>query len=132
MRKKFLEFDGKSKEAFNTAQLGAVLARRQEYLLRLPFDSNGADVLAYNPETLTTIPIQVKSRLSTNPKYLGKNLYMAFPVWMSETRQSWYLVPHDTLVELYGTDKIGWTTPHPSKPMLKKLEPFCIGSIDLC
>ena len=102
MRTKFLAFDGKSKEAFNTAQLGAILARRQEYLLRLPFDSNGADVLAYNPETLTTIPIQVKSRLSTNPKYLGKNLYMAFPVWMSETRQAWYLLPHDTLVELYG------------------------------
>ncbi len=131
MRSKFLKFDGKSKEAFNMAQLGALLARRQEYLIKLPFDSNGADALAYNPETLQTIPIQIKSRLATNPKYSGKNLYMAFPVWLSETRQSWYLLPHDTLVELYGADKIGWTTPHPSKSMLAKLAPFAIGAIDL-
>ena len=74
MRTEFLSFDGKSKEAFNTAQLGAVLARRQEYLLRLPFDSNGADVLAYNPQTLKTIPIQIKSRLSTSSRYTGKGI----------------------------------------------------------
>ena len=131
MRTEFLSFDGKSKEAFNTAQLGAVLARRQEYLLRLPFDSNGADVLAYNPQTLKTIPIQIKSRLSTSSRYTGKGIYMAFPVWTSDTRQCWYLLPHDELVDLYGIERLGWTTGKPSKDMLNKLQPYCIGSIDL-
>jgi hypothetical protein len=131
MRTKFLTFDSKSKEAFNTAQLGALLARRQEYLLRLPFDSNGADILAYNPETLQTIPIQIKSRMSTSKKYVGKGIYIAFPVWTSETCQHWYLLEHDTLVELWGAEKLDWTTAKPSKEMLPKLEPHSLGSIDL-
>jgi hypothetical protein len=135
MRKQFLKFDGKSQEAFNTAQLGAVLARRQEYLLRLPFDSNGADVLSYNPETLRTTPIQIKSRLSISRKYLGKNLFIAFPIWETESRQAWYLLPHDTLAEIWGMDKLerhlGWTSGHLSKEMAERLSPYLIGAVDL-
>ena len=95
MRSEFLNFDSRSKEAFNLAQLGAVLARKQEYLLRLPFDSNGADVLAYNPATLKTRPIQIKARLTISKKYVDRNLLIAFPNWSSESRQDWYLLPHD-------------------------------------
>jgi hypothetical protein len=131
MRNTFLKFDGKSKEAFNLAQLGALLARSQQFLIRLPFDANGADVLAYNPATLKTIPIQIKSRLGTHPKYVGKDLYIAFPAWEGTNRQRWFLLPHDTLVELQGPQNLGRTHGHPSRDMLAKLAPYSLGAIDL-
>jgi hypothetical protein len=131
MRNEFLKFDGKSKEAFNIAQLAALLARSQQFLIRLPFDANGADVLAYNPATLKTIPVQVKSRLGTHPKYVGKGLYMAFPTWEGTNRQRWFLLPHDTLVELQGPNNLGRTQGHPSVAMFRKLAPYSLGAIDL-
>ena len=42
-----------------------------------------------------TLKVQLKGRLTIDKKYKGKQIYMAFP--MSET---WYLVPHDKLVQL--------------------------------
>ena len=135
MRSEFLNFDSRSKEAFNLAQLGAVLARKQEYLLRLPFDSNGADVLAYNPATLKTRPIQIKARLTISKKYVDRNLLIAFPNWSSESRQDWYLLPHDELVRILGADKLetkdSWSSGGLSKKQKEALGAHMIGSIDL-
>lgn len=137
MKTEYMKFDSRSKEAFNTAQLGAVLARGQEYLLPLRFDSNGADVLAYNPSTNLTRAIQIKSRPTIDAKYMKRNLWIAFPHWVSDSQQDWYVVPHDELVRLYGWDKArmerqrGRSSGSISRTVLKGLEPYRAGSVSL-
>lgn len=119
MKTEYLKFDDRSKEAFNTAQLGAVLARGQEFLSLLRFDFNGADALAYSPATHTTRAIQIKGRATIDAKYLGKNIWIAFPHWISDGQQDWYVIPHDTLVELWAVKRFPtqspWSTLVPSK-----------------
>lgn len=130
-----MQFDSRSKEAFNTAQLGAILARRQEYLLPLRFDSNGADVLAYNPATNETRAIQIKARATVDARYSGKDLWIAFPHWVTDSQQSWYVVPHDTLVGLWGAKKVAtgraFSAGTPSKQLLKSLAGYRVGSVAL-
>jgi hypothetical protein len=132
MKTDYMKFDSRSKEAFNTAQLGAVLARGQEYLLPLRFDSNGADVLAYNPATNSTRAIQVKSRATIDAKYRGRNLWMAFPHWVSVNQQDWYVVPHDTLADLLiGPMEPRLFRTRPKKPLIDRLANFRVGSVTL-
>lgn len=135
MKTEYMKFDDRSKEAFNTAQLGAVLARGQEYLLPLRFDSNGADVLAYNPGTNATRAIQIKARATIDSKYLGKNIWIAFPHWINNDRQYWYVVPHDTFVALWDVKKFAIrgvrSTRTPSKKLLIELAEFRVGSVAL-
>lgn len=135
MKTEYMKFDSRSKEAFNTAQLGAVLARGQEYLLPLQFDSNGADVLAYNPATNNTRAIQVKSRATIDAKYRGRNLWIAFPNWVSADQQDWYVVPHDKLTELRsGRNRNALGPQHsgrPPKQLLDALSNFRAGSVAL-
>jgi hypothetical protein len=130
-----MKFDSRSKEAFNTAQLGAVLARGQEYLLPLRFDSNGADVLAYNPATNETRAIQIKGRVTIDAKYSGKKLWIAFPHWISNDQQDWYVVPHDTLVDLWCVKKFpacgSWSALTPSRKLLDGVSAYRIGSVAL-
>lgn len=130
-----MKFDSRSKEAFNTAQLCAALARGQEYLLPLRFDSNGADVLAYNPATNSTRAIQIKARATIDSKYSGKNLWIAFPHWVTNGMQDWYVVPHDTLVDFWGAKKVAtsgaWSSGAPPKKLLKSLAVYRAGSVAL-
>ena len=135
MKTEYMKFDSRSKEAFNTAQLGAVLARGQEYLLPLRFDSNGADVLAYNPATNSTRAIQVKSRATIDAKYRGRNLWIAFPHWVNVYQQDWYVVPHDTLTKLWDGRSPSAIGPQhagtPPKKLLDALADFRVGSVAL-
>jgi hypothetical protein len=134
MKTEYMKFDSRSKEAFNTAQLGAVLARGQEYLLPLRFDSNGADVLAYNPATNGTRAIQVKSRATIDAKYRGRNLWIAFPHWVGANQQDWYVVPHDTLTKLWDGRSPRMEPRHyetPPKKLLDALADFRVGSVAL-
>jgi len=136
MKTAYMLFDSKSQEAFNTAQLGAVLARDQEYLLPLRFDSNGADVLAYNASSCETRAIQIKARVTIHKRYCGKNLWIAFPHWIDDVQQDWYVVPHDVLVKLWGADKLkngngGQWSSTPPKGLLVKLIEYRVGSIVL-
>ena len=135
MKKEYMKFDSRSKEAFNTAQLAAVLARGQEYLLPLRFDSNGADVLAYNPATNVSRPIQIKARATVDSRYRGKNLWIAFPHWVTEGKQDWYLILHDDLLELWGQEKLQgrsiYSVNSPSRELLSALTPYSIGSVAL-
>ena len=84
MRKEFMRFDARSKEAFNTAQLAALLARKGEFLSPVKTDAHGPDVIGYTPKTCTSRNIQVKSRITILEKYEGKDLYIAFPNWLDD------------------------------------------------
>ena len=134
MKDKYATFDSKSKEAFNIAQLGSLLARKQEYLSQIRYDTNGADVLAYNVATNETRAIQVKGRIHVHRRYLNRNLWIAFPNWLDNNHQAWYLIPHDILVELWGLEKIqnldeGTFSLKIPKKLIESLGKYVLGSI---
>ena len=104
MKNRYKGFDSRSKEAFNIAQLGSLLAQRQEFLSVLRYDVNGADVISTNPLSQVSRHIQVKSRPTVSKNYIGKDLWIAFPQWSSTKSQSWYLIPHDLLLQTWGKE----------------------------
>ena len=59
----------------------------------------GSDFLAYHKDGSQTLKVQLKSRVTIDVKYRGKDLHIAFPFGAGV----WYLVPHDELVEHIGT-----------------------------
>ncbi len=50
--------------------------------------------------------VQLKSRWTIHKKYLGRDIWVAFP-----DDDDWYLAPHDDLVTL--GDEAGFTAQHP-------------------
>ena len=58
--------------------------------IKLADDWQGADFLAYHKDGSGTLKVQLKARLALSKKYVGKSLYMAFPMY-----QEWYLIEHD-------------------------------------
>ena len=91
----YKDLNARQKEAFNFQKVAALLANYGFNCIKLADDWQGADFLAYHNDGEQTLKVQLKGRLTIDKKYKGKQIYMAFP--MSET---WYLVPHDKLVQL--------------------------------
>ena len=91
------QLKARQKEAYNFQKVAAALADYGFNCLKLSDDWQGADFLAYHKDGDETLRVQLKSRLHIAKKYLGKNLYMCFPL-----HQRWYLVAHDELVESIG------------------------------
>jgi hypothetical protein len=132
--------NARQKEAFNFQKVAALLANYGFNCIKLADDWQGADFLAYHNDGEQTLKVQLKGRLTINKKYLGKQIYMAFP--MAET---WYLVPHDKLVELVKehTKWIGtrsWSdisedghyhSPAPPKNLTKALIPFQLKPLEV-
>ena len=102
----------KQKELFNFQKIAATLADYGFNCIKLADDWQGADFLAYHINGTTTLKVQLKSRLTIDRKYCGKDLWIAFP-----HKDSWYLVQHDRLVEKVGADtnwldSQSWTEKH--------------------
>ena len=87
----------KQKELFNFQKIAATLADYGFNCIKLADDWQGADFLAYHINGTTTLKVQLKSRLTIDEKYCGKDIWMAFP-----HKGSWYLIKHDRLVEKVG------------------------------
>jgi hypothetical protein len=87
----------RQKEIFNFQKISGLLADYGFNCIKLADDWQGADFLAYHKDGLDTMKIQLKSRLTIDQKYRGKELYVAFPF-----RSQWYLIEHDTLIEKVG------------------------------
>lgn len=85
---------GRQKELFNFQKLAATLADYGFNCIKLADDWLGADFLAYHSDGTTTLKVQLKSRLTIDKKYIGKDIWIAFPY-----KDHWYLVKHDRLVE---------------------------------
>lgn len=91
------DLNAKQKENYNYAKLSAVLADFGYVTMRLHDDWQGADFIAYKPEDERQfVKVQLKSRLTFNEKYRGKELYIAF-----REGQDWYLLPHDQVLERF-------------------------------
>ena len=88
----------KQKELFNFQKIAATLADYGYNCIKLADDWQGADFLAYRFNGTTTLKVQLKSRITINKKYTGKQIWIAFP----HNRRFWYLIEHDNLVEKVG------------------------------
>src|SRR5579863_775601 len=90
----YSDLNSKQKELFNFQKVAATFADCGFNCIKLADDWQGADFLAYHVNGKDTLKVQLKSRLTIDQKYCGKNIWMAFPY-----KDYWYLVTHDRLVE---------------------------------
>jgi hypothetical protein len=111
--------NARQKEQFNFQKIAATLADYGFSCIKLADDWQGADFLAYHIDGTTTLRVQLKSRVSIQKKYLGKNIWIAFP-----HKGEWYLIEHDRLVS-----KAEKATNWLNTPSWKK-EGFSSGSIN--
>ena len=126
------ELNGRQKEIYNFQKSAALLADYGFNCIKLADDWNGADFLAHHFDGTTTLKVQLKARLTIDRKYAGQDLWMNFPC-----RGTWYLVPHDKLVELAGQttnwlntsswqDTGLYSSTNPSPTLLEQLRPYAI------
>lgn len=81
-------------EVINRNALVSV-ALNQGYNAFLPVYDNGIDLILHNETTGDTKLVQLKGRWTIDKKYLGRNIWVAFP-----DRGEWYVAPHDEMVAL--------------------------------
>ena len=93
----YSELNPKQKEIYNFQKIASVLADYGFNCIKLADDWLGADFLAYHKDGSDTLRVQLKSRLTIDNKYVGKDLHMAFPI-----NNGWCLIEHDLLVKMAG------------------------------
>ncbi len=89
----YLTLNSRQKEVFNFQKVAWLLAEYGFNCIKLADDWQGADFLAYHQSGTNTLKVQLKSRVTISRKYVGKSIFMAFPI-----KNSWYLIEHDELV----------------------------------
>ena len=121
------DLNAKQKEIFNFQKLAARLADYGFNCIKLADDWQGADFLAYHKDGKETLKIQLKPRIGIDQKYVGKSLFLAFPI-----NDDWYLIEHDKLIALVGKNtnwlrtaswkkKGGYSAGGPNSKLLKAL-----------
>ena len=126
------KLNGKQKEIYNFQKSAALLADYGFNCIKLTDDWQGADFLAHHFDGNTTLRVQLKARLTIDRKYQGQDLWMNFP-----SGGTWYLVPHDKLVEIIGEatnwlNTTSWqenglySSANPSPRLLERLSAFAI------
>lgn len=95
----YKKLNARQKEIFNFQKIAATLADYGYNCIKLSDDWQGADFLAYHVDGTTTLRVQLKSRLTIQQKYFGKNIWMTFPY-----NKVWYLIEHDRLKEKVGAN----------------------------
>jgi hypothetical protein len=92
-------------EAINRNALVTVALKRG-YNAYLPVCDEGIDLILHNEATGDTKLVQLKGRWTIDKKYMGRNIWIAFP-----SRGTWYVTPHDELVKLgeRHTGTASWT-----------------------
>ena len=136
-RVSFDDLNARQKEIYNFQKLSALLADFGFNCIKLTDDWQGTDFLAYHKDEEVTLKVQLKGGLSIDKKYMGKNLYVSFPVGTSDGR-IWYLVSHDELVAIMGRisnwlntkswiEEGRYYNGRPSNEILSSLSDFVIG-----
>jgi hypothetical protein len=90
--------NGRSVEMTNRMNLIKV-AFDQGYVAYLPVVDEGIDLILYREQPYDLKMVQLKSRWTIDRKYSDRNIWIAFP----EGEATWYLAPHDEVVELAKT-----------------------------
>lgn len=124
---KYGKLSPRQQEIYNFQKLAGVLADYGFNCIKLHDDWQGADFLAYHKDGGQTLKVQLKTRVTIDKKYQGKDIYMAFQV----KRKTWYLVPHDELVKAIEETRPKWLNSeswndkgicHSESPSLELLE----------
>jgi len=132
-RIRYSSLNSRQKENFNFQKISAVLADYGFVTLRLSDDWQGADFIAQHIDGATFARVQLKGRLTFDKKYSGKDLWVAF-----SDGESWFLYPHDELLERVlkvtdigsttsWSDRGGYSFPRLSKQLRELLETYRIS-----
>lgn len=131
-RIEYARLNARQKENYNFAKISGLLADFGFVTMRLSDDWQGADFIAQHVDGGTFMKVQLKSRLTFEKKYAGKDLYVVFV-----DHGEWYLFPHDELVEtILAETEVGGTVswsrhgsysfPRLGQQMRALLEPYKI------
>jgi hypothetical protein len=133
-RVRYSDLNSRQKEIFNFQKVAGLLAEYGYAALRLTDDWNGADFLAVHIDGRTVLRIQLKSRLTFEKKYVGRDLWVCF-----RHRGMVYLYPHDKFLtkaleltnirntKSWKKQKGGYTFPSPPKSLTDALQRYCLG-----
>ena len=91
----YSKLNSKQKENYNFHRLASLLASFGFNCIWLNDDVHGADLLALSTEG-DVFKIQLKGRLTFDKKYMGKDLYVAFP-----SDDGFYIYLHDEALKLF-------------------------------
>ncbi len=93
-------------EVINRQRLIAI-AMERGYNVFLPLYDDGIDLILCREDgkggSADLRKVQLKSRWTIHKKYLGRDIWIAFP-----DSDDWYLAPHDQLVDI--ADEAGFTS----------------------
>lgn len=89
------KLNARQKESYNFQKVSAILAEYGFATIRLTDDWEQADFIAQNVKG-DFIKVQLKGRFTFDKKYVGKDLWIAFP-----NNQQWYFYPHDELLSSF-------------------------------
>ena len=89
----YTNLNARQKERYNFYKIAAVLADYGYSSIKLDDDWQGADFIAQHIDGFNFLKIQLKSRFGFYKKYIGKNIFIAFPF-----NNEWYLFNHDELL----------------------------------
>jgi len=103
----YSELNARQKESYNFQKVSSILADYGFTTMLLNNDWQGADFIAQNINSDFFLKVQLKGRLTFSKKYIGKDIFIAFPS-LIESYQNWYLFPHDDLLSIFLNDfKLG-------------------------
>lgn len=71
------------------------LALERGFNAFLPVYDGGVDFILYRESDSTVRKVQLKGRWMIDRKYVGRDIWMAFPIGTD-----WYLMPHDEMLKL--------------------------------
>ena len=89
----YKDLNARQKENFNFQKVASTLADYGFNCIRLSDDWQGADFIACHIDGNRFLKIQLKSCLTFQKKYIGKDIYIAF-----RQDEKCYLYPHDELL----------------------------------
>ena len=111
------------------------LALERGYDVYLPVYDGGVDFVLLHQDSGKLIKVQIKGRWTIDRKYLGREIWIAFPI-----DGEWYLMEHDRMVELGDRqgytknpswiEKGIWNIPSPSKAVRESCAPYKFAPID--
>lgn len=111
------------------------LALEQGFNAFLPVYDGGVDFILHHEKRNETRKVQLKGRWTIDKKYIGRDIWMAFPIG-----SDWYLMPHDEMLAFVkanttALESISWieggaySWPKPSKTMVAHCEQYRFLSI---
>lgn len=94
----YKNLNARQKESYNFQKVSAIFADYGFSTIRLSDDWQWADFIAQHVGGERFIKVQLKWRLTLDKKYIGKNIWICFPL-----KDSWYLYEHDIFLSELAT-----------------------------